>query len=243
MVYCCVSSQPNDVHINTHARAQSNPGLEKLPGDTAASLAAKTFTVSLQSFLPFIVFPIYLLFGFFWFASTHFCCVVSHRQHRRPYWDIIRTNGTHSEDKTSFIKNTTLFIPWLLVKFLFFFPTFYICPGRSARRAEEVWVGFSHMNSSVLNNFCSYQKAPEQASGGRSDWSRMKGCFHRDDFECDELKPSPNSSSVWRFSLRHSFRDHNGQISSLRPWMWSHSCIVRDWERSETSHSSWVTTF
>lgn len=141
-----------------------------------------------------------------------------------------------------FNKNTVLIILMVIGEILGFFFFHILHPPWliTWRRVKAVWVGFSHMNSSVPNNFCSYRKAPEQAGGG-GDWSRMKGCFHQDDFECDALKPSPNSSSVWRFSLRHLFRDHNGQISSSRPWMWSHSRVVGDW--SETSHSSWVTTF
>lgn len=61
-----VRSLPNDVHTNTHTR--SNPGLEKLPGDTAACLISKTFTVSLQSFLLSIVFPL--------FSNLHACIFV-----------------------------------------------------------------------------------------------------------------------------------------------------------------------
>lgn len=70
--------------------------------------------VSQLRLLPFLyslsLFPLSFPFisgflGFFLICMhAYFCCGVSHSRHRRPYWDIKRTNGTHSEDEARFIK-------------------------------------------------------------------------------------------------------------------------------------------
>ena len=112
--FAVVRSQPNDVRTHTHTHTQSNPGLQKLPGDTAASLAAKTFTVSLQSFLLCIVFSIYLRP----LSNLHACVFVA-----PPH--------TAKTDESSFIKNYSPppphFTPVLVKKI---------------GREKEVWVGF-----------------------------------------------------------------------------------------------------
>lgn len=62
-------------HTHTHAHTQSNPGLEKLPGDTTASLAAKTFTSSVHCTVVPSFHCISHLFQVFFASSDLHACI------------------------------------------------------------------------------------------------------------------------------------------------------------------------